>query len=554
MILDARELPDDKPLDADICIVGAGAAGITMALELAGTDLNVLLLESGGHADEKDIQSLYAGSVTDDRLHSLPDRYRRRRFGGSTTIWGGRCTPLDAVDFQPRDYIPFSGWPIEQSALLAHYPKANRLCEAGDFCYTATESLSRTPRPMLNGFHSEDFSTETLERFSCPTDFAARYGHKLRSAQNLRVILHGNATGLQLNAAGSHLDRLTVATLSGKQFTVRATCFVLAVGGLEVPRLLLASRDVQPAGIGNEHDVVGRYYMCHLAGTIGRLRVRGPLDSVWHGYDITDDGIYCRRRFALLAKAQEQHRIGNFIARLHHPRIADPEHRNAVLSLLYVSQLLIPYEYRKRLQEAERPGLRRWLRHVRNILTDPGDAAAFAWHMLNDRFLAARKFPSIIVKSKANLFSLDFHAEQIPNPMSRLTLTTARDALGLPRLNVDWRYSPDDVRTVGESIALLARDFQRSGIGQLDYDPHTVELEMTRYGAYGGHHIGTTRMGLDPRTSVVDSNCRLHGVDNLYIAGSSVFPTSSQANPTLTIVALALRLAAHLALKVPARS
>jgi choline dehydrogenase-like flavoprotein len=256
----------------------------------------------------------------------------------------------------------------------------------------------------------------------------------------------------------------------------------------------------------------------------------------------------------LLAKAQAQHRIGNFIARLHHPRIADPEHRNAVLSLLYVSQLLIPYEYRRRLQEAERPGFGRWLRHVRNILTGPGDAAAFAWHMLNDRFLAARKFPSIIVKSRANLFSVDFHAEQVPNPMSRVTLTTARDALGLPRLNVDWRYSPHDVRTVEESIALLARDFQRGSIGQLDYDPRAVELEMTRYGAYGGHHIGTTRMGLDPRTSVVDANCRVHGVDNLYIAGASVFPTSSQANPTLTVVALALRLAAHLALNAPARS
>lgn len=554
MIFDASELPDDKPLEADVCIVGAGAAGITMALELAGSELDVVLLESGAHTDEKDIQSLYEGSVTDDRLHNLPDRYRRRRFGGSTTIWGGRCTPLDEIDFKRRDYIPFSGWPIERSALLPYYPKANRLCEAGDFVYTAAESLSSASRPMINGFHSADFSTETLERFSCPTDFGARYGHKLRAAKNVRLVLHGSATKLQLNAAGNHLERVAVATLRGKQFTVRARCFVLAVGGLEVPRLLLASRDVRPAGIGNEHDVVGRYYMCHLAGTIGRLRINGPLDSVWNGYDITDDGVYCRRRFALLAKAQEQHRIGNFIARLHHPRIADPEHRNAVLSLLYVAQILIPYEYRKRLQEADQPTVRKWLRHVRNIITYPHDATAFAWHMFNDRFLAARKFPSIIVKSKTNVFSLDFHAEQVPNPMSRITLTAARDALGLPRLNVDWRYLPDDVRTVGASIALLARDFQHSGIGQLDYDPGTVELEMTRYGAYGGHHIGTTRMGLDPRTSVVDPDCQVHGVDNLYVTGSAVFPTSSQANPTLTIVALALRLAAHLTVKAHARS
>jgi choline dehydrogenase-like flavoprotein len=169
--------------------------------------------------------------------------------------------------------------------------------------------------------------------------------------------------------------------------------------------------------------------------------------------------------------------------------------------------------------------------------------------MVNDRFLAERKFPSIVVKSKTNVFSLDFHAEQIPNPQSRITLTSTRDALGLPRLNVDWRYTPDDVRTVSTSMALLARDVEASGVGRLSYEPESVEREMTRYGAYGGHHIGTTRMGVDPRTSVVDRDCRVHGVDNLYIAGASVFPTSSQANPTLTVVALALRLASHLTLR-----
>jgi choline dehydrogenase-like flavoprotein len=550
MLCDASELTDERPLQADVCIVGAGAAGITMALELAGSKLDVILIESGGHEDEKEIQALYEGSVTDERLHNLPDRYRRRRFGGSTSVWGGRCTPLDEIDFKPRDYIPFSGWPIEPRDLLPYYPKANRLCEAGDFLYTAAESFSSAPRPMIRGFSGTSFCTEKLERFSCPTDFAARYGHKLRTAKNVRLILHANATRLQLDPAGTRLVELTAATLAGKRFTVRATYFVLATGGLEIPRLLLANNDVQPNGIGNDRDVVGRYYMCHLAGTMGRLQINGSADTVWNGYDITDDGIYCRRRLALRAEAQEEHRIGNFIARLHHPRIADPEHRHAVLSLLYASQLLIPYEYRRRLLEAETPGVGTWLRHVRNILTGPTEAAAFAWHMVNDRFLAERKFPSIVVRSKTNVFSLDFHAEQIPNPLSRITLTSTRDALGLPRLNVDWRYTPDDVRTVSTSMALLARDVESSGVGRLTYEPENVELEMTRYGAYGGHHIGTTRMGVDPRTSVVDPDCRVHGVDNLYIAGASVFPTSSQANPTLTVVALALRLASHLTLRV----
>jgi choline dehydrogenase-like flavoprotein len=166
--------------------------------------------------------------------------------------------------------------------------------------------------------------------------------------------------------------------------------------------------------------------------------------------------------------------------------------------------------------------------------------------MLRDRKLAERKFPSIIIKPKANLFSLDFHAEQQPAPESRVELDRETDALGMPKIRVDWRYTSVDVDTVKRALALLANDIGRSGIGDFAYDPGAVEFEMTRYGAYGGHHIGTARMGLDEATSVVDPHCRVHGVGNLSIASAAVFPTSSQANPTLTVVALALRLASRL--------
>ena len=546
MILDAQQLPDGEPLTADICIVGAGAAGIAMALELAGSPLQVLVLESGGLRPERATQALYAGSVADERLHSPPDRYRQRRYGGTTTIWGGRCMPLDAIDFETRDFMPHSGWPIELGTLAPFYPKANRLCEAGEFAYNQAEAFAQPLRPMIDGFSSDRFTTDTLERFSCPTDFGVRYGHRLRAAGNVRVILHGNVTALHLDPAGANLQSLAVRTLAGKAFTARAREFVLASGGLEVARLLLASRNVQPQGIGNAHDLVGRYYMCHLAGTIGALTINRPLGSVWNGYDVSDEGIYCRRRIALSADAQRRERIGNFIARLHHPRITDPEHRNAILSLLFLAKFLIPYEYGKRLHGDEKASLATWLKHVRNVAVGPFDAAGFAWHMLKDRKLAERKFPSIIIKPKANLFSLDFHAEQQPNPDSRVTLTSDSDALGMPRLRIDWRYTRLDIATVSRAIALLADDVKASGVGVLAYDPASIEIETTRYGAYGGHHIGTARMGTDPRTSVVDSECRVHGVRNLSIASCAVFPTSSQANPTLTVVALALRLAARL--------
>jgi choline dehydrogenase-like flavoprotein len=267
---------------------------------------------------------------------------------------------------------------------------------------------------------------------------------------------------------------------------------------------------------------------------------------VWHGYDVSDEGVYCRRRFALRAETQRSLKLGNFVARLHHPRITDPAHRNAILSLLFLARPLIPYEYAKRLHGDVQVDLRSWLSHVANVATGPMDAVSFAWRMLKDRKLAERKFPSIIIKSKANLYSLDFHAEQQPNRLSRVMLTDDRDPCGVPRIKVDWRYTRGDVDTAGRSLALLAEDFKQSGAGTFDFDPASVEFEMTRYGAYGGHHIGTARMGTNPATSVVDAQCRVHGVDNLYIAGSATFPTSSQANPTLTIVALALRLAERL--------
>ncbi len=546
MIVEAADLTETELPPVDVCIVGAGAAGIAIALCLGEAGRRVLVLESGGIKHEASSQALYEGHVVDERLHSPLHRYRERRFGGTTTIWGGRCIPFDPIDFEARPYMADSGWPIAHSDLIAHYREANRLCEAGDFAYTRCEGLPEHARSMIDGFASQHFTTDTLERFSCPTDFGARYGHKLRANSNIQVLLHANAAHVQLDPTGRSVDSIRVRTLSGKSLLAKARRFVLAAGGLESARILLLSRDVHRDGIGNQHDCVGRYYMCHLAGTIGTIRVRLPLGAVHHGYDISDEGIYCRQRIALRAEVQRERQLGNFIARLHHPRITDPAHRNPVLSLLCLARFLIPYEYGKRLHGEESLGGGTWLRHCGNVLADPLDAAAFAWHMFRDRMLAERKFPSIIIRSKANLFSLDFHAEQRPVRISRVRLAADRDALGLERLQVDWRYAPEDVDSVRRSIALLAQDLKARGAGEMDYDPDKVEFEMVRYGAYGGHHIGTARMGTDPRTSVVDPHCRVHGVDNLFVAGAAVFPTSSQANPTLTVVALALRLAQHL--------
>ncbi|GAA0505210.1 MAG: GMC oxidoreductase [Pigmentiphaga sp.] len=545
MLLNANDLPDHARLAADICIVGAGAAGISMALELSDCGLDIVLLESGTKEPDPRTQALYQGTVEDPALHSPPDRYRQRQLGGSTAIWGGRCMPFDAIDFQARPYMAHSGWPIGLPDLAAFYPKANAWCEAGEFAYTIETAFDDTRRPMLEGFDERHFTTDTLERFSCPTDFGTRYLSRLRVSPDVRVVLGGSVTGLTMSDDGAEVRQVEVRTLAGKTCTVVASSVVLAVGGLEVVRLLLSTPGKSGRGVGNAHDVVGRFYMCHLAGTIGQLML-APSRRGWHGYDVADDGTYCRRRLALRPEVQRSAGIGNFIARLHHPRITDPAHRTAILSLLFLARAFVPYEYAKRLHGDDKIPASHWLRHMLNVLAGLPSVIAFLWHWLRDRTLAARKFPSIIIHPRTQRYSIDFHAEQEPNPDSRVTLGTGVDELGMRRLHVDWRYTRQDVVTVQKALALLAQDVQESGVGVFDYDPQAVEAEMTRYGAYGGHHLGTARMGDDPLTSVVDRNCRVHEVRNLFIASAAVFPTSSQANPTLTVVALALRLVSHL--------
>lgn len=546
MITEAAAVGNGVRLVTDVCIVGGGPAGIALALSLSGQGLRVVLLESGRFEPHPPTQALYEGDVADERLHSPADKYRQRRIGGSSTIWGGRCVPFDPIDFEARGYVPHSGWPISFEDLLPFYPEANRLAEAGRFAYEADEALGPGAPALIGGFASDAVRTNGLERFSCPTDFGRRYERRLRVAVDVDLLLGANCTGLRLEADGRRVGAVEVTTFAGQRFHVDARIVVVAAGGLETARLLLASRNVTPGGIGNEHDVVGRYYMSHIAGNVGALVAHGGPERVRHGYEIAPEGVYCRRRIAVREAEQRRLGLANAVARLHFPRITDPSHGNGVLSGLYLARGLISYEYGSRLRDGTRGTLPLFARHLLNVVTDPVDTAAFLAHWVTRRTLADRKFPSVVLRNRTNRFSVELHGEQAPRPDSRVTLTAKVDALGMPRLHVDWRYSPGDIESLRRTLDVIAAELARSGVGRLTYDADTLEEDLLRFGAYGGHHIGTARMGVDPRTSVVDAQCRVHSVANLYIAGSAVFPTSSQANPTLTILALALRLGRHL--------
>lgn len=542
MISNANNTPHGACLETNVCIVGGGPAGIALTLALSEQGFSVLLLESGFLKADKKTQALYEGEVTDKDLHSPPDKYRHRRLGGSTAIWGGRCMPFDSLDFETRNHVPDSGWPISYEDLLPYYPAANALAEAGRFSYNAEEALGPDVAPMIRGFDSSRVRTSGLERFSCPSHFGIRYAKRLELAPGVKVLLGANCTGIHLQADGRAVHSIEVATLSGKRFSVKPRATVLAAGGLETARLLLASRDVTPAGIGNHHDVVGRYYMCHIAGNVGTLTVRGTPNGVRHGYELAPEGVYCRRRLSVTASEQRRLGLANAVGRLHFPRITDPSHHSGVLSGLFLARKLISYEYSKRLNDGTPPTWGTYARHALNVARDPIDTTAFLAHWLARRTLASRKFPSVILRNRTNRFSLEMHGEQVPQARSRVMLSDKVDAFGMPQLRVDWHYSQTDIESVARSLDVFAQEFERSNTARLEYNRSTLEEDLMRFGAYGGHHIGTARMGRDERTSVVNADCQVHSVHNLFVAGSAVFPTSSQANPTLTLIALSLRL------------
>jgi len=548
MIQDADDIVRDATLPANICIVGGGPAGITLAMELAKSGQSILLIESGDLVPNDKIQELNVGEVVDEAVHSPADKYRQRCLGGSTSIWGGRCVPFDPIDFETRPWIDNADWPITYSDVDRYYPKANRLCEAGEYEYDARLATRGGMQPLLRGFTPAHFDLNGIERFSCPTNFGLRYGPALKSASNVRVVLRSTVTRLRCATNGVRVEGLEVRNSKGIAFSITADQFVLAMGGIETPRLLLTSNDVHAAGIGNAHDLVGRYYMSHIAGTVGSLQINGPRDTVWHGYEIADDGTYCRRRISLRPEVQFRLGLGNVVFRLHHPRITDPSHRTGPLSAIYLAQNFISYEYAKRLVGDTPPSLTTWAKHVLNAATDPLSTAKFLTHWLKHRTLADRKFPSVIIRPRTNLFSLDFHAEQVPNPHSRVGLSNSTDRYGNPQVKIDWRYTSQDVETVSQSFELLREDLAAQNIGSLDFAAGETDIEtvVRRDGAYGGHHIGTARMGSSAASGVVDCDGKVFGMNNLYVAGSAIFPTSSQANPTLTIVAMALRLADHL--------
>ncbi|MBD0270542.1 MAG: GMC family oxidoreductase [Acetobacteraceae bacterium] len=552
MIIDAdAAIAGGMEFDADVCVLGGGAAGLVLAAELAQAGVAVLVLEAGGlRADARSQREFYAGEVADPAAHPWLEHFRALRLGGASTLWGGRCTPFDPIDFEERPWVPLSGWPIPAADLGPFYAAAAGHLEIGkpDFdCRSALAGLGGDRETIASlGAGGQDIETTKIERFSRPTDVGKRLRGALQRSPRATVALRARAVGIDLAPGGRRVERVRFRTGGGAEASARARRYVVALGGLETTRLLLCSDDVAGGGIGNHSGWLGRCYMSHLAGTFGTLRVPAGARAPVFDYELDADGIYCRRRLALSEDAQRRRGILNAIFRIHHPDPADPAHRDAILSAMYLVKDLLLYEYSRKMR-ADPLTAARAAAHFGNVVRGLPAIAAFAPNWVLRRNLSRRKLPSLVRgATRGGAYALEFHSEQAPNPDSRLTLAPGRDAHGLRRLRVDWRVTDLDRRSVAEAYRALRDEFSRAGAGAIEFDEAAAAEAATREGAYGGHHLGSTRMSSDPSLGVVDRACQVHGVGNLFVASGSVFPTSSQANPTLTIVALAARLAAHL--------
>src|ERR1039457_3610810 len=510
MFVDARTLPQRFAIDADICIVGAGAAGITLARDLSGGNRRIAVLESGNFDFDPDTQKLYAGEVVGVAYPPL-DRDRLRYLGGSTNHWDGSCRPFDALDL--------ADWPIGPQVLEPYYRRAHDICQLGPYTFDPQDWSTPEARPLQLGPGTK--LKNGLFQYSPPTRFGTVYRNDLAAAEGVTVYLNANVVQIDTNEAYSNVTGLEPACLNAKRFHARAKYYILAAGGIEIARLMLNADRVQKAGLRNGFDLVGRYFMDHAdvpcAATIlsdaARPELRFYDHHVVRGHII--EGYFCATD-----EVRSKEQLPPFAIGIR-PAGADED--------IGVGNITLPPALRKlmsdRVANAFNYNLPRWL----NRLEAPA-----TW--VYERMWREPPGTFITVHS----------CGPDPDPQSRVSLTDTVDALGMRESRLNWRLPPDFERKMQRAHELLGQELGRTGLGRLRIESSTTTgFDPLQNLGEGNHHMGTTRMHEDPHQGVVDADCRVHGISNLFVAGSAVFPSYACDDPTLTIVALALRLSDH---------
>jgi choline dehydrogenase-like flavoprotein len=537
VLTEAENVEAGATLSCDVCIIGAGPAGITIARQLAGTSLTVCLLEGGGLVPEIAAQRLYSGANLGAPYFRL-DRCRHRMFGGSSNRWGGWCRPFDPIDYERRSWVPLSGWPIGEDAVRPYYQAAARILGLHSWDWSLSSWRGIVPVSALD-FPPESFEN-VLFQFSPELNFGAVYRAEMRSAPRVNVLLHANAVGLERGAGSRAIRSVRAKSLSGREFRVTARAFVVATGGIEAPRLLLASRGAEAGGIGNEHGWVGRCFMDHPHVPLGHFvpspRARGRRFYRKGRYGehkvrglVTASGALQRRAGLLgctISIERAPYAFGT-------PYLEWPP--GAILPLIN-AQLWLSRSFS--------PRLGAWIRMLAEFGYQAPRRAA-SWSRAA-RAAWRNGIPASGLPGAPAIYPLYLRSEQAPNPGSRVVLSDTRDALGSPRADVDWRLTALDHDTLWRTAESFGRTVEQANLGRVLL-PTGIERERWKGRIIGGpHHVGTTRMSGDPRHGVVDENCRVHATDNLFVAGGAVFPTSGYANPMFMTVALSLRLGEHI--------
>lgn len=525
--IDLSEFGSGTDLTCDICIVGSGPAGSTIARELSGSSLDVVLLESGGEARQpaadalNEIESVGAPREMDQWL------VRNRIVGGSSHTWAGRCAPFDEIDFERRDWVPHSGWPITLADLRPYLIRSGAYLGLGaGVDYTDGKLWSEDGRappereldaakvvPFFWQYSKDRINKHDVMRFarSFLDDVSA----------NVRLVTNATVVRLNPNPAGSRLESVDAVSHAGSHHRIKARSFVLCAGGIENARLLLCSNDVEGCGVGNRNDLVGRFLMDHPRGVMANLDAARAVPVLrrfgLHHVKLSSGTYRFRHGFRLSDAVQRKERLLNCTVWLDEEVFPDDPWRSLRMML------------RDRSISAE--DLFKLLRRTDTLLRGAFD-------------LAVRRKGLTRPLKALHLVGM---TEQVPDPASRITLSRRTDRLGVPIARIDWKTAALEARSLCRLSELAAEE-----IGRLGYDRPIPESWVGQAGTLPSsfkdvaHPTGATRMAADPRDGVVDAHCHVHGVDGLFVVGSSVFPTAGHANPTQMIVALAIRAADHL--------
>ena len=513
-------------LDAEFeaCIVGAGPAGLACALDLTQRGVRVLVLEAGGERPVPGDPDLLAAEILHAEFHDPPADGAASALGGRSHWWGGRSAPLDPGDFD--------AWPISSADMQPWYERAA--------AFIGARAAHDTPAPGAFA-HLVAFDATRDETWGPQLNMRKRWRHALLGAEAPAVLLGARVTGLERQAGAIAALRVRVG---GEERRVRAKRFVLACGGLGCLKLLLLAQRDAPDLFGGADGPLGRGYFGHLTGSIAELEFSDARDALAFSGRLLPGAVWARRRIRPLAETASAQGMTNIAFWLENAAGADPSHGSAAGSAKYVAA-------RAARALAGRGHDRTPLRpHLKNIANAPVSAAASlaraAHHLAVTRVTGRAPRPSLSVPAGRSRWRLDYHAEQKPDAANRVSLSPDRtDSIGAPALRVDFRFSEADAAAVQRAHDWLDRDLQAAGAGRLHMRAPASDLNaMIRGAARDGYHqLGGASMHADPKRGVVDATCRVHGLDNLWIASGSVFASGGQANPTLTIVALALRTA-----------